>query len=321
MRWSASSPASGATRSASRCSRGRACPAPYDGPVLFGAHVSSAGGISNAIDRIEAIGGDAVQVFTQSPRMWKPTIHAEEEVERFRKRRREAGVGHVACHALYLVNLASRDPDVRAKSQEALRATMETARAIGADAVVFHVGSHLGYGFDDAVEIVTPALSELLELTDDDLWLCVENAAGAGGTIGRSVAELAVLFDAVDRHPRLGVCLDSCHWWASGVDVGDAVALHEAVQELDALIGLDRLRLLHVNDAKTPLGSNRDRHEVVARGVIGDGLATFLGDPSFRGLPAVLETWPDQGLGPVDIDLLRDLYRRGRRRKRPGTGR
>ncbi|MBA3376882.1 MAG: deoxyribonuclease IV [Actinobacteria bacterium] len=285
--------------------------------MLFGAHVSAAGGISNAIDRIEAIGGNAVQVFTQSPRMWKPTQHAPEELEHFRVRRREARVRHVSCHALYLVNLASRDKEIRSKSFDALRATMETAQDIGADAVVFHVGSHLGYGFDDAVKVVAPALRELLELTTDDLWVCLENAAGAGGTIGRSVAELAVLCDALDGHPRLGVCLDSCHWWASGIDVTDAEALEEAVDDLDARLGLERLRLLHVNDTKTPLGSNRDRHDVVARGLLGNGLANFLGHPAFRELPAVLETWPEDGLSSKDIDLLRTLHRRGRRRKRP----
>ena len=168
--------------------------------MLFGAHVSAAGGISKAIDRIEEIGGDAVQVFTQSPRMWRPTEHSEDELERFRARRREARVEHVSCHALYLVNLASRDETVRANSLSALRATMTTARGIGAEAVVFHVGSHLGYGFAEAVEIVVPALHELLELTTDQLWLCMENAAGAGGTIGRSVAELSALSEAVGGH-------------------------------------------------------------------------------------------------------------------------
>jgi deoxyribonuclease-4 len=285
--------------------------------VLFGAHVSSAGGISNAIDRIEAIGGDAVQIFTQSPRMWKPTAHSDEEVARFQERRKEARVQHVACHALYLVNLASRDREIRQKSLDALCATMHAARAIDADAVVFHVGSHLGYGFAKAVEIVAAALRELVQLTTDRLWLCLENTAGAGATIGRSVDELAVLFDALDGHRRLGVCIDSCHWWASGVDVTDAVALEEALGELDTAIGLDRLQVLHVNDAKTPLGSNRDRHEVVADGELGDGLATFLGHPAFRKLPAVLETYPKGGLTRKDIDLLRDLYRRGKRRKRP----
>jgi deoxyribonuclease-4 len=282
--------------------------------VLFGAHVSAAGGISKAIDRVEEIGGDAVQVFTQSPRMWKPTAHAPDEVERFRARRREARVKAVACHALYLVNLASRDDDVRAKSRSALRATLETAQDIGADAVVFHVGSHLGYGFDEAVGVVTPALRELLELTTDDLWLCMENCAGTGGTIGRSVSELAVLCEALDGHARLGVCLDSCHWWASGVDVGDPKSLDEAVRDLDARMGLGRLRLLHVNDSKTPLGSNRDRHELVGGGLIGDGLATFLGHPAFQSLPAIVETWEDKGADTDDLELLRQLRRKGRRR-------
>jgi deoxyribonuclease IV len=284
--------------------------------MLFGAHVSSAGGISNAIDRVEEIGGNAVQVFTQSPRMWKPTAHAEEEVQRFRERRREARVRAVLCHAVYLVNLASKDDEIRRKSFDSLQSALETGRALGADAVVFHVGSHLGYGFEDAVEVVSDQLRRLLELTTDELWLCVENAAGAGGTIGRSVSELAVLVDALDRHPRLGVCLDSCHWWASGVDVADQAALDAALHELDDAIGVERVRALHVNDAAVPLGANRDRHEVVPEGLIGDGLATFLGHPALRDLPAVLETWPKGGLSRKDVDGLRWLARLGRRRRR-----
>ena len=275
--------------------------------MLFGAHVSAAGGISKAIDRVEEIGGNAVQVFTQSPRMWRPTAHTDEQVARFRKRRRQARVKAVSCHALYLVNLASGDPTVREKSLSALRATMKTADAIGSEAVVFHVGSHLGLGFDDAVALVEPALRELLELTTDDLWLCMENAAGAGGTIGRSISELAVLADAVDRHPRLGLCLDSCHWWASGVDVSDPDALETALADLDERVGLERVRVLHVNDSQTALGSNRDRHEVVGNGVIGDGLATFLGHPAFKGLPAITETWEDKGEATEDLDRMRDF--------------
>jgi deoxyribonuclease IV len=282
--------------------------------MLFGAHVSAAGGISKAIDRVEVIGGNAVQVFTQSPRMWRPTVHTEEEVERFRKRRRQARVKAVSCHALYLVNLASRDPSVRENSLTALRATMETADAIGSEAVVFHVGSHLGFGFDEAVDLILPALRELLELTTDDLWLCMENAAGAGGTIGRSIVELAAIADAADRHPRLGLCLDSCHWWASGVDVSDPSALDDALDDLDRRLGLDRVRVLHVNDSQTPLGSNRDRHELVGMGLIGDGLATFLGHPAFTGLPAITETWKDEGEATEDLDRMRSLRRRGRRR-------
>jgi deoxyribonuclease-4 len=282
--------------------------------VYFGAHVSAAGGISKAIDRVEEISGNAVQIFTQSPRMWRPTEHGKDEIKRFRRRRRQARVKAVSCHALYLVNLASRDETVRENSLTALRATMETAHAIGSEAVVFHVGSHLGIGFDDAVELVEPALRELLELTTDKLWLCMENAAGAGGTIGRSIAELAVLTDALDRHPRLGLCLDSCHWWASGVDVTDTDALENALDDLDARIGLDRIRVLHVNDSQTALGSNRDRHEVIGNGVIAGGLATFLGHPAFKGLPAITETWENKGEDTEDLDRMRDLRRRGVRR-------
>jgi deoxyribonuclease-4 len=282
--------------------------------VLFGAHVSAAGGISNAIDRVEVIGGDAVQVFTQSPRMWKHTEHAPAEIDRFRARREEAGVRAVLCHALYLVNLASRDEDIRSKSLVSLRATMKTAEAIGAEAVVFHVGSHLGYGLEEALAVVEPLLRELLELTTDDLWLCMENTAGAGGTIGRSIDELAALCAVVDGHERLGICIDSCHWWASGVDVSDRVALDAAVAGLDASIGLERLRALHVNDASVALGSNRDRHERVGLGLIGDDLATFLGHPAFATLPAVTETWEDEGADTKDVAELRRLYRKGKRR-------
>jgi deoxyribonuclease-4 len=289
--------------------------------VLYGAHVSSAGGISKAIDRIEEIGGTAVQVFTQSPQMWKPTEHAQEEVERFRTRRREARIGAVACHALYLANLASRDGEIRAKSLTALNATMETANAIGAESVVFHVGSHLGYGFDDALGLLVPALRELLVLTTDELWLCLENTAGAGGTIGRSLDELVSICEALDGHARLGICIDSCHWWASGVDVSDPHALDEAVDDLDCRLGLERVRCLHVNDAAVPLGANRDRHEVVARGLIGNGLATFLGHPAFTELPALLETWPEGGLTSGDIGELRRLHRLGKRRRRAATAR
>jgi deoxyribonuclease-4 len=285
--------------------------------VLLGAHVSSAGGISSAIDRAEALGCDAVQVFTQSPRMWRPTAHSAEQVERFRARRAEAGIGAVACHAVYLVNLASLDPAILEKSVAALRATLETARAIGAESVVFHVGSHLGAGFEEVVERVVPPLRGLLELTTDELWLCMENCAGTGGTIGRTVAELAALHDALDSHPRLGVCLDSCHWWASGVDVTDAAALDGAVVELDERIGLDRLRCLHVNDSKTALGSNRDRHDNVGSGLMGEGLATFLAHPAFQRLPALLETPGSDGHGPdaAEMERLRALYARATGRK------
>jgi len=294
--------------------------------VLLGAHVSSSGGIHTAIDRIEAMGGEAVQVFTQSPRTWRPTNHDPANFERFKERRAEAGIGGVVCHALYLVNLASPNDDVYSKSVAALKNTVDVACAIEADAVVFHVGSHQGAGFEAGLERVVPALAEALERCSETTWLCMENSAGAGDTIGRSLDELAALYDALDRHPRLGVCLDSCHLFVSGYDVTDAGELDRLLEELDTRIGLDRLRCLHVNDSKAPLGSNRDRHENIGDGLLGEKLGVFLAHPRFQGLPALLEV-PGEGHGPdaEQMRRLKELYgsatTRGSGRRRGTTAR
>src|SRR6187551_2800636 len=250
--------------------------------VLIGAHVSSSGGIHTAIDRAEAIGADSVQVFTQSPRMWRPTNHPPENIERFKERRAEAGIGGVLAHAIYLINLASPDDELYEKSVATLENTMDVACAIEADGVVFHVGSHLGAGFEAGLEHVVPALERALERCSETTWLLIENSAGAGGTVGRSVDELAVLVERLDRHPRLGICLDSCHLWVSGVDVTDRAALDACMNEVEERIGLDRLRALHVNDAAAPLGSNRDRHANLGEGEIGESMSVFLGHPKLQ---------------------------------------
>jgi deoxyribonuclease IV len=280
--------------------------------VQIGAHVSSSGGIHTAIDRAVAIGADSVQVFTQSPRTWRPTNHDPANLERFRERRAEAGIGGVVCHALYLCNLGAPDDGIYEKSVAALRNTMEVAGAIGADGVVFHVGSHLGSGFGKGLERVLPAMAQVLELANDETWLLMENSAGAGGTIGRSVEELATLFERLDRHPRLGICLDSCHLYVSGIDVTDPLALDACLDEVDASIGLDRLRALHVNDSAAPLGSNRDRHANILEGLLGERLGVFLGNPRLQGLPAILETAGPENRGPdaAEVQKTKDLHAR-----------
>jgi deoxyribonuclease-4 len=287
--------------------------------VLLGAHVSTAGGIHTAIDRVEEMGGDAVQVFTQSPRTWRPTNHDPATFERFKERRAEAGIGGVLCHALYLVNLASPDDEIYGKSVATVETTIDVACAIDADGVVLHVGSHLGAGFDAGLERAVPALERALERCSETTWLLLENSAGAGGTIGRSIEELAVLVDRLGRHPRLGVCLDSCHLWVSGVDVTDAATLDSTIDELDERIGLDRLRALHVNDARDGVGSNRDRHENIGEGVLGDRLGVFLSRPRFQGLPAVLEVPGKDGKGADadEVRKLKQLHARATRRANP----
>jgi deoxyribonuclease-4 len=280
--------------------------------VLIGAHVSSSGGIDKAIDRAVEMGAESVQVFTQSPRTWRPTNHDPASFERFREKRADAGIGGVLCHAVYLCNLASPDPVVYERSVAALRNTMEVACAIGADGVVFHVGSHLGSGFEVGLEHVVPAMEQVLELCTDETWLLIENSAGAGGTIGRSIEELATLWERLGRHPHLGICLDSCHLWVSGVDVTDPAALDACLDELDSAIGLDRLRALHVNDAAGPLGSNRDRHANILEGELGERLGVFLANERLQELPAVLETAGPENRGPDanEIRKTKELHAR-----------
>jgi deoxyribonuclease IV len=277
--------------------------------VLFGAHCS--GGVKKALDNAIEMGADAVQLFVQSPRTWRFPEHDPADLEAFRSKREEAGIPALV-HALYLVNLAAPDDAIYSKSVDTMRSTVDAACAIEADAVVFHLGSHLGAGFATGLERVVPALEQVLDRCNERTWLLVENSAGAGGTIGRSIDELAAVVDALGRHERLGVCLDSCHLFVSGVDVTDPIVMNELLEDVDARIGLDRLRALHANDAKAPLGSNRDRHDNIGEGLIGEGLGVFLAHPKVQDLPVVLEVPGADGKGPNadEIRKLRELYAR-----------
>ncbi len=277
--------------------------------MLFGAHCS--GGVKKALDNAVGMGAEAVQLFAQSPRTWRFPEHDPADLEAFRSKREAAGLPALV-HALYLVNLAAPDDAIYSKSVDTMRATVDAACAIDADAVIFHVGSHLGAGFDTGVERVVPALEQVLDRCNERTWLLMENSAGAGGTIGRSIKELGVLFHALDGHERLGVCLDSCHLYVSGVDVSDETTLDGVLDELDERIGLNRLRALHANDAKAPLGSNRDRHDNIGEGLIGEGLGVFLAHPKLQRLPVLLEVPGKDGKGPTadEIRKLRELHHR-----------
>ena len=273
--------------------------------MLFGAHCS--GGVKRALDHAEEIGADAVQLFVQSPRAWRFPEHDPSDLEAFRER----GLPSVV-HAIYLLNLASPQDELYEKSVDTLGRTVDTACALGSEAVVFHVGSHLGAGFDAGLDRAVPAIEQVLDRCGDDTWLLMENSAGAGGTIGRSLEELAALFERLGGHPRLGVCLDSCHLYVSGYDVTDPAALDAVVARVDELIGLDRLRVLHVNDTPSGLGSNRDRHANVLEGEIGERMGVFLAHPAFQSLPALLEVPGPDDHGPdaAEVQKLRDLHAR-----------
>jgi deoxyribonuclease-4 len=278
--------------------------------VLIGAHVSAAGGLDKSLERMQAIGAEAAQIFVQSPRTWRPTNHKPDTIERFKAEKKRLGAP-VFVHALYLVNLASENEELFRKSIDTMCITMDVASRIESEGVVFHIGSHGGSGFDQALDRVCKAMAKILEHTSDTTWLLMENSAGGGGTVGRSLEELGELYRRLGEHERLGVCLDSCHLFVSGRDITDRKKLDRLVEELDQEIGLERLRVLHINDAKAPLGSNRDRHANIGEGLMGEKLSIFLAHPAFGNLAAVLETPGPDGHGPdaAEVEKLRELCR------------
>jgi deoxyribonuclease-4 len=281
--------------------------------MLIGAHVSPAGGLAKAIERGAERGCRAIQIFNQSPRMWRPTAYGEEDFAAFRAAMIDSPIEAVMIHAVYLLNCASADEDIRAKSVESLTHSLRVGDAIGACCVVLHPGSAKTGDVDEAIERAGWVIREALDMTDH-CPVHLENTAGAGGTLGRSFEELAALIEASGRGRRLGVCLDSCHLLASGYDIRTPEGLEDTLERFDDVVGLNRLGSLHLNDSQTPLGSNRDRHANVGEGELGEeGCMTFLSEPRFEGLPCVLETPGPNKTGPTaeEIAFAMQLRERG----------
>jgi deoxyribonuclease-4 len=260
--------------------------------MLLGAHVSPAGGPAKAVERGEECRAQAIQIFNQNPRAWKPTVYAEEQVAAFHAAMDASEqVQALLIHAVYLLNPASEDREIREKSLASLVASLRAGAALGAVAVVLHPGSALkdGGAVDAAIERAAAGFREALG-ESERCRLHLEDTAGAGGTLGRSFEELARMIELAGGDERLGVCLDSCHLYASGYDIRTPEGLSEVLEEFDRVVGLDRLGSLHVNDSVTPLGSNRDRHTNLGDGELGaDGCAAFLSEPRFDGLACVFE--------------------------------
>jgi deoxyribonuclease-4 len=258
--------------------------------MLIGAHVSPAGGLPKAIERGVERGCRAIQIFNQSPRMWKPASYRDEDVAAFREAMAASPIDAVLIHAVYLINCASEDPDIRAKSLASLTHSLRVGQAIGAAGVVLHPGSAKTGDVGEAIARAGAAIGEALA-ESEACELHLENTAGAGGTLGRSFDELARLLDGAGAGARLGVCLDSCHLFASGYDIRTAKGMSGVLREATRTLGRGRVRSLHLNDSQTPLGSNRDRHANVGAGELGeDGCAAFLSAPGLQRLPCVLET-------------------------------
>jgi deoxyribonuclease-4 len=264
---------------------------------------------------------DAIQVFTQSPRAWKPTQYAPDVLAAFRDAQRgHPAVHKTYCHATYLINLATPDEALYAKSVDCLVNNLSVARGLGASGLVLHIGSHKGSGMEGALGQVASALHRALEDASDPADktappcpILLENAAGSGGTVGRSFEELEAVLDAAGGDDRLGVCIDTQHLWASGVDFSSLERADAVIDEVARRIGLERLGCLHLNDSKVDLGSNRDRHENLGDGTIGaEGLAALLGHPALIDTSALLEV-PGEGDGPraSDVDAARSILAAG----------
>jgi deoxyribonuclease-4 len=286
----------------------------------IGAHVRGGGKLVPSLELGVEMGATSIQIFTQSPRMWKPSQYAPEVLAAYREAAaKNLTITDTFCHATYLINLASADLELYEKSVACLTHNLSVARGIGSSGLVLHVGSHLGAGFDDVVRQIADAFERALAEADPapdgvgDCPILIENAAGSGGTVGRSLEEIRLLIDACNADDRLGLCIDTQHLWASGFDYSTVAGTERLIKEIELSVGMDRLRCFHLNDSKIELGGNRDRHANIGEGTIGTtGLAPLVGHPSIRNLPLLLEV-PGSGDGPraEDVATAKQVVRAG----------
>jgi deoxyribonuclease IV len=284
--------------------------------MLIGAHVSTGGGLLRAIERAEERNCDAIQIFNQSPRMWRPTRYSDADFAAFKEAMRASRVEDVAIHMIYLINPAAKDREMRKKSLESLTHALRVGDGIGALGVVVHPGALKDDTRTNARKRAIGLIKEALARSER-CPIIYENTAGSPQLLGRDFDETAELIDKTGGPKRLGLCIDSCHLFATGYDIRTREGVSALVDEIDAKVGLKQLRLLHVNDAKDELGSNRDRHIALGKGEIGrKGIRAFLGEPRFQGLPAVFEGPGLEGHSPSkeDVQVMRRLWREATRK-------
>lgn len=285
--------------------------------MLVGAHVSTAGGLPKAIERGTKRGCESIQIFNQSPRMWRPAEHGPDDFTAFREAMEGSPVEAVVIHAVYLINCASKDAELRRKSLASLTHALRTGDGIGAAGVVLHPGAQKGEPLGPSIKRAAKLIAAALE-DSDRCPLLLEQTAGHKGLLGRDFDQTAELIDRAGGDRRLGLCLDSCHLFAQGYDITDVEHLAVVLDEADEKVGLDRLGCVHVNDAAAPLGSCRDRHANVGKGEMGKrGLEAFLSEPRFEGLPATLETPGPNKKGPdrKEVQAAKRLRKAGLKRR------
>lgn len=288
--------------------------------MLIGAHVSTAGGLTKAVERGVETGSDAIQIFPQSPRAWRPTNYTPSDFEAFHEAFAASPLESVVIHAVYLINCASKEPEIRSKSIAALTHALRVGDGIGADGVVLHAGARKGEPHEPSMKRAGEAIREALAESETTPVL-LENTAGTNGPLGQDFDELAELIELAGGSERLGVCLDSCHLFAWGFDIRTAEGLAAVIDEFDAKVGLERLRCLHVNDSRIPFGGKRDQHANIGEGEMGDEvISVFLSEPRFEGLPALLETPGPEGKGPdrAEVEKTKRLRESGLEARKGG---
>lgn len=277
--------------------------------MRIGAHVSTAGGLDKAVERAREMGAETIQIFGGAPQSWRRRDYSAEETAAFRERCQEAGIGPVFIHGVYLINLATAEPQNLGRSRQSLIDDMRLASRIGAAGVIFHLGSHKGAGFAQVFDQVVTALQHILAETPEDSWLIIENSAGMGQHMGSRFAEVGALIKAV-ANPRVKVCLDTQHSFAAGYDLTTADGLAAVLDEFQREVSPERLVAVHANDSKVPFRSGVDRHENIGQGHMGrEAFRLILGHPAFRDLPFILEVPGFAGGGPdrENIEILRSL--------------
>ncbi len=272
--------------------------------MRIGAHVSTAGGLDKGIERAQAMGAQAIQIFGAAPQSWRRKTYAQAEADAFRTSAAAADIWPVFLHGVYLVNLATSIPENLFKSCDALIHDMRVCSQIGAKGVIFHIGSHRGAGFSQVFGQIVESIRQVLAQTPDDTWLILENSAGMGDSVGSRFSELSAIMGEM-ASPRVKVCFDTQHAFAAGYDVATAGGLAATLDEFEREVGLAHLVTVHANDSKCPLGGGVDRHENIGEGHIGrQGFQVIMAHPAFRDLPFLLEVpgFPKEGAKPEGPD-------------------
>ena len=265
--------------------------------LLVGAHMSIAGGIHNAFERGRHAGCRTIQLFLKNSTQWKGKKLLEEDRLLFRAAQDRTGIGPAIAHNSYLINLASPDPALFRKSLSAFIGELERARFLGIPFVVLHPGFHMGDGERKAIPRIARALDRSLEQIGPPVEVLLENTAGQGSSVGHRFDQLASILDRIRQADRVGICVDTCHTFAAGYDICTADGYESTISEIRRLIGLDRIRVFHVNDSSRMLGSRVDRHAHIGKGFIGLGaFRCLVNDSRFAGIPKILETPKGEGM-------------------------